>query len=136
MDWLGQSFFDAWNTAHTMASRSPGLDAEQTLLSRAWPDNVRELRSAIKRACLLMETQRIEVSLLRDEGEPDDILAAPESGAVGASMPTLEDFLRLQEREFIRQALQRHDIRIGVTADALGISRKGLRERMKRLATG
>ncbi len=51
-------------------------------------------------------------------------------------MPRLEEFLRLQEREFIRQALQRHDFQIGVTADALGISRKSLWERMKRLAIG
>jgi len=94
--WLAQRFVDAWNTAHTMAFRSLGPEAEQALLRRAWPGNVRELRNAIERACLLSETQRIEVSLLRNEGEPDDILAAPDSCAVGASMPRLEDFLRLQ----------------------------------------
>ncbi|MBE0549606.1 MAG: hypothetical protein IH627_18505 [Rubrivivax sp.] len=51
-------------------------------------------------------------------------------------MPRLEDFLHLQEHEFLRQALQRHDFQINITADALGISRKSLWERMKRLAMG
>ncbi|MDP1647096.1 MAG: sigma-54 dependent transcriptional regulator [Rubrivivax sp.] len=134
--WLAQRFVDAWNTAHPTAPRVLGADAEQALLRRAWPGNVRELRNAIERACLLSETQRIEVSLLRDEGEPDDTSGASASIAVAAPMPRLEDFLRLQEREFIRQALQRHDFQIGVTADALGISRKSLWERMKRLAIG
>jgi len=46
----------------------------------------------------------------------------------------LEAFLREQERAYIRQALTRHDWQIGITADALGISRKNLWERMKRLS--
>jgi transcriptional regulator with PAS, ATPase and Fis domain len=47
----------------------------------------------------------------------------------------LAEFLHTQERERIRQAPQRHDFQIGVTADALGISRKSLCKRMKRPAT-
>ncbi len=135
--WLAQRFVDDWNAAHPTARRVLRSDAEQVLLRRSWPGNVRELRNAIERACLLSEDERIEAGLLADDAEAEAGLppaAAPPGAPV--PMPRLEEFLRQQEREFIRQALQRHDFQIGVTADALGISRKGLWEKMKRLAIG
>ncbi len=131
--WLAQRFVEAWNAAHPHARRSLSTEAEAALLRRRWPGNVRELRNAIERACLLAEGEHIEPALLRDESAVDD---APASAAEAGETPRLEDFLRSQEREFIRQALQRHDWQIGVTADALGISRKSLWDRMKRLAIG
>jgi transcriptional regulator with PAS, ATPase and Fis domain len=53
----------------------------------------------------------------------------------GRSVARGVPLLHTQERERIRQAPQRHDFQIGVTADALGISRKSLCKRMKRPAT-
>jgi DNA-binding NtrC family response regulator len=106
-------------------------------MRRAWPGKVRELRNAIERACLLSESERIETSLLREDSGGDHAeAAAQENASTESPMPRLEEFLHLQDREFIRQALQRHDFQIGATADALGISRKSLWERMKRLAIG
>ena len=134
--WLAQRFIDTWNAAHPTTLRVLGPDAEQTLMSRSWPGNVRELRNAIERACLLSDSERIETALLREDSTSDEEDSAAQSDAVEGPMPRLEEFLRLQEREFIRQALQRHDFQIGVTADALGISRKSLWERMKRMAIG
>ncbi|MDP1534504.1 MAG: sigma-54 dependent transcriptional regulator, partial [Rubrivivax sp.] len=134
--WLAQRFIDMWNAAHPTTLRVLGPDAEQTLMSRSWPGNVRELRNAIERACLLSDSERIETALLRGDSTSDEEDSAAQSDAVDGPMPRLEEFLRLQERGFIRQALQRHDFQIGVTADALGISRKSLWERMKRMAIG
>jgi len=131
--WLAQRFVAAWNEAHPDAPRALTTEAELVLMRRPWPGNVRELRNAIERACLLAEGERIEPSLLRDEGAAE---TAPRREEAHERMPRLEEFLRTQEREFIRQALQRHDWQIGVTADALGISRKSLWERMKRLTIG
>jgi DNA-binding NtrC family response regulator len=131
--WLAQRFVEQWNLAHPGARRSLGTDAEQALMRRTWPGNVRELRNAIERACLLAEDERIESSLLREEDAPDDQEQAAPGIDDSTEMPRLEEFLRRQEKEFIRQALRRHDFQIGVTADALGISRKSLWERMKRL---
>lgn len=132
--WLAQQFIDAWNMAHPNAQRSLTPEAEQALMRRSWPGNVRELRNAIERACLLADGERIEPRALRDDAEADEPPADPPGP--GSAMPRLEEFLRAQERDFIRQALQRNDFQIGVTADALGISRKSLWERMKRLAIG
>jgi DNA-binding NtrC family response regulator len=134
--WLAQRFVDGWNAAHPDARRSLGADAEAALMRRRWPGNVRELRNAIERACLLAEGDRIEARLLRDETTGEDEQASAPEPAAGGEMPRLEEFLRTQEREYIRQALQRNDWQIGITADALGISRKSLWEKMKRLAIG
>ena len=132
--WLAQRFVEAWNAAHPDARRVLSTEAEAALLRRSWPGNVRELRNAIERGCLLAEGERIEPRLFRDEAAVADDMAA--DAPTAHEMPRLEEFLRSQEREFIQQALQRHEWQIGVTADALGISRKSLWERMKRLAIG
>ena len=134
VSWLAQRLVEAWNAAHPASRRTLGAEAEQALAKHHWPGNVRELRNAIERACLLSEGERIEPRSLRDDSDAEHE-AAPLPDHGGA-MPRLEEFMRAQEREFIQQALQRNDYQIGVTADALGISRKSLWERMKRLAIG
>jgi DNA-binding NtrC family response regulator len=136
--WLAQRFVQAWNSAHPDAPRALGSEAELALARQRWPGNVRELRNAIERACLLSDEPRIDPRLLAAEeshADPASDETATRSGT-DATMPRLEEFMRAQEREFIRQALQRHDFQIGVTADALGISRKSLWERMKRMGIG
>jgi DNA-binding NtrC family response regulator len=131
--WLAQRFVRDWNREHPGATRTLGAEAEQVLMRRPWQGNVRELRNAIERACLLAEGPAIEPSLLHDSSAEEE---PPVAAAPAAVMPRLEEFLKAQEREFIRLALQRHDWQIGITADALGISRKSLWERMKRLTIG
>jgi DNA-binding NtrC family response regulator len=134
--WLAQRFARDWNVAHPQAARRLDAAAEQALMRHAWPGNVRELRNAIERACLLSEGEVIEPPLLlmEDGVTASDVGEQPVQASETESMPRLEEYLRLHEREFILHALQRHDWQISVTADALGISRKNLWERMKRLA--
>lgn len=134
--WLAQRFLEQWNATHPGATRRLNAAGEDRLAARNWPGNVRELRNCIERACLLSETELIDPVLL-DDAVPTPAVAvvdpAIESPA-SSQMLQLEAFLRQQERAYIQQALARHNWQIGVTADALGISRKNLWERMKRLA--
>ncbi|MDP2451426.1 sigma-54 dependent transcriptional regulator [Polaromonas sp.] len=134
--WLAQRFVNQWNESHPSVPRHLTAEAEEILGTRIWPGNVRELHNCIEKACLLSEAEKIDLELLRDR--PGDGLnpSAPIAAVMQASseMPQLEEFLRAQERIYIQQALARHDWQIGVTADALGISRKNLWERMKRLS--
>ena len=133
--WLAQRFVNAWNQAHPTAPRQMEALAEHVLLSRSWPGNVRELRNSIERACLLSERENIDPSLLQAEASSMQAQSAA-LDLVQSRAPAmqLESFLRDQEKVYIQQALARHDWQIGVTADALGISRKNLWERMKRLS--
>jgi len=133
--WLAHRFLGDWNRAHPDALREFGDDAEAMLLRQSWPGNVRELKNAIERACLLSETERIDSRLLASEDIDTGIDDTPPE-APRIAPTRLEEFLRRQEREFIRQALQRHGWQIGQTAETLGISRKSLWERMKRLEIG
>ena len=132
--WLAQRFVQEWNAAHPQAARGLDTAAEQALMRHAWPGNVRELRNAIERACLLSEGAAIEPQLLLMEDDMAAVGAVEPPPVASEPLPRLEEYLRLHEREFILHALQRHDWQISVTADALGISRKNLWERMKRLA--
>lgn len=133
--WLAQRFVDTWNQEHPTALRSLGADAERALMTYRWPGNVRELRNSIERACLLSESSTMDARLLLPAQETDTA-EAPKvlSAAPDTPSPPLESYLREQEKLYIQQALARHDWQIGVTADALGISRKNLWERMKRLS--
>ena len=152
--WLAQRFIDGWNAANPGARRRLGLDGERALLARRWPGNVRELRNCVERACLLSETETLDPQLLRPEmsaeskpSEPERVLPpasnretplapAQLQGASSATEPStvsLESYLRQQERAFVLQTLERYGWQMGQTAAALGISRKNLWERMKRL---
>jgi two-component system, NtrC family, response regulator HydG len=101
---------------------------EQALLASEWPGNVRELRNAIDRACVMSVGDHLVPEALFDDG----------GHALPGERPQvrcadLYEYLRACERDHIETALAEHGGRIAATADALGISRKNLWERMKRL---
>jgi DNA-binding NtrC family response regulator len=129
--WLAQRFVADWNRAHPQAPRDLTAEGERQLLQQRWPGNVRELRNAIERACLLSQQRWIDPLLLASADAEQAQLVSEDS----AQTPQLrlEEFLRDQERVFIQRALAHHAWQITATAEALGISRKGLWERMKRL---
>jgi DNA-binding NtrC family response regulator len=129
--WLAHRFVADWNRAHADAPRELTSDGERMLMQQRWPGNVRELRNTIERACLLSHDRWIDGDLLASQDpaapEPQPALAPP------AELQRLELFLREQERSYIQRALAHHAWQIGQTAESLGISRKSLWERMKRL---
>lgn len=140
--WLAQRFVAQWNEAHPGRARRLGAAAEAWLGAQRWPGNVRQLRNAIERACLLAVDEELD-PLLLSESAPESVAPPPAASDQGSDgwrpaghgdgMVRLEDYLRQQERAYIERALAHHGWQIGVTAEALGISRKNLWERMKRL---
>ncbi|MCX7893143.1 MAG: sigma-54 dependent transcriptional regulator [Burkholderiales bacterium] len=130
--WLAQRFVGDWNRTHPTARRMLTPEGERVLMRQRWPGNVRELRNTIERACLLSAEEWIDAPLLATDEEGNGE-AKEASTAAPAEPARLEDFLRDQERSFIQRSLAQHNWQIGLTAEALGISRKGLWERMKRL---
>ena len=129
--WLAHRFVAEWNRAHPDAQRELATDGERRLMQQRWPGNVRELRNAIERACLLSHDRWIDPALLASEDAAGTAPAAVPEPA--PQLLRLEEFLREQERDYIQRALAQHAWQITTTADALGISRKSLWERMKRL---
>ena len=101
--------------------------AERALLERPWPGNVRELKHCLERACVLHPDGPLTARALF--GEAQTIAADEEEDVEGK----LASYLEAREREFIMQVLRKHDGRIAETAAALGISRKNLWEKMRKL---
>jgi transcriptional regulator with PAS, ATPase and Fis domain len=125
--WFARTFLAERCRTHAVARRL-SVASESALLAHDWPGNIRELRHAIERACIL--SQRLVI-------EPEDLFESPagESSAVPVEGDsTLSDYLQRCERYFILETLERHGWQIGASARVLGISRKNLWERMRRLA--
>ena len=101
------------------------------VLARSWKGNVRELRAYLEQSVIFSETGILEsVESMHSD-----------TGVVQVSIET-NPFVRLAimvedaERLHIRRALARAEGSISKTANLLGISRKTLWEKMKRLSIG
>jgi transcriptional regulator with PAS, ATPase and Fis domain len=96
-----------------------------------WPGNVRELENEIERLVTLAEpNQRLQFEHL----SPKFRRAANVNGAAPAQRPTrLRDALDLVEREMIAAALAQFNNNKSRVAQALGLSRLGLMQKMDRL---
>lgn len=94
-------------------------EARQQLERHPWPGNVRELQHTIERAVILNEAPTLSADAL-------GLDASPSATPTATSAQTLDE----NERNFIRQALQRHQGNITQTAQALGITRTALYRRL------
>lgn len=126
--WLARRFLADYAQSHGGVPRGLTPAAEQALLEHTWPGNVRELKHTLERACILSAGPLIGPEDLFPDGEPP--------GGSHEPLAALEDYLRQCERAYLKHALARHDHQIGRTAQALGISRKTLWEKMKKLDLG
>jgi DNA-binding NtrC family response regulator len=128
--WFAQRFLDDYNGAHPDNLKTIDHSAEQALAEQVWRGNVRELKHCIERACIMSgQSQLSAASLLL---APEEAVPPP----VDAGSPkerSLRDYLSAAERDFIVTSLQQHDWHVVATAESLGISRKNLWEKMKKL---
>ena len=124
--WLARRFL-AECAGASMQPRRMSPQAESALLRYHWPGNVRELKHAVERACILARAPLIQPwDLFQSDGLQDQAdYPTPDT--------TLAAYLRDCEREFIMRALEEHHWRVTETADALGISRKNLWEKLRKL---
>jgi DNA-binding NtrC family response regulator len=103
--------------------------AERVLLDYPWPGNLRELKHCVERACILSHHPVLEADAFFDE----DRAAAQHQSEETPSDGNLAVYLRDCERKFILHSLEHSHWHYGNTAAALGISRKNLWEKMKKL---
>jgi len=122
--WLAARFLDQ-HASKGEPRRTLTTDSERALASYPWPGNVRELQHCLERAKVLSLTSSLNAeNLFGGDWSPaeDDALRKP-----------LSDHLQECERAYIRRALTECDGRIADTATLLGISRKNLWEKMRKL---
>ena len=123
--WFARRFLDEFSVLHGGGRRALSPAAERALFDYPWPGNVRELRHCVERASILATDPVLGPEAFFGDGLPP----RPEDPGEAS----LNGYLAACERHYIRQALDRHESHIGRTAAALGISRKGLWEKLKRL---
>jgi hydrogenase-4 transcriptional activator len=103
-----------------------------------WPGNVRQLRNEIQRAVALSGPDGLVrpehlspgFAALADEARPT---AGPPSSAGRVSDVPLDAAVAQLEREMIRNGLERSEGNVSETARLLGLTRRGLYLKMKRL---
>jgi DNA-binding NtrC family response regulator len=123
--WLAGRLLETWSTEHS-DPRTLHRSAEKALSDHPWPGNIRELKHCLERACILSQQNVLTAELLFDEvpmSHPEHI----------QSIESLNEYLHACERKFIQDILRSHGGHIFETATALGISRKNLWEKMKKL---
>jgi DNA-binding NtrC family response regulator len=123
--WLAARFLDE-RAARGEVRRTLGAEAERALTRYPWPGNVRELQHCLERASVLSLAPLLNVESLFGAGGPP---AVPGD----ALRQPLSDHLQDCERAYIRRALTECGGRIADTAALLGISRKNLWEKMRKL---
>jgi DNA-binding NtrC family response regulator len=97
------------------------------LLSRPWRGNARELRSHLEQALVMSEAGILD---LADEASMPEV---PRSSDDNDDFAPLQAMVERAERQHIRHALERCERSVTKTAELLGISRKTLWEKMRRL---
>jgi DNA-binding NtrC family response regulator len=124
--WFVRHFVETFNREHPEERRRLDPRTEQTLLQYPWPGNVRELKHAVERACILSAGPLLDVStFLGDELSGD---SHPSEAST-----SLAEYLMSCEREYLTMILDRHSGHMTHAAEALGITRKTLWEKMRRL---
>jgi DNA-binding NtrC family response regulator len=103
------------------------------LMRHPWPGNVRELRNVIEQASVLAPGESIEEEDLKlsgaadaGPGETPELIDVPFSDA---KKRVIEDF----ERSFLLRALRDNDGNISRTAEAIGMVRQSLQQKIREL---
>ncbi|MEJ2179162.1 MAG: sigma-54 dependent transcriptional regulator, partial [Gammaproteobacteria bacterium] len=123
--WLSERFIKEHQENYPGVEITLHESAKLALLNHTWPGNIRELKHAIERACILSNN-----SILREQ----DILTNPNEPerTFGTSSTSLKGYLESLEKEKIESVLLQHNGCINQSADHLNISRKSLWEKMKK----
>ena len=121
---LAQHFAEEFGDEH---ARKITLDESflEDLAQKEFPGNVRELRNAVERAIALTAPgEEVGAGSLSDDAPPADAQPAREG--------TLKEQLDRVERDALRDALDRFHGNRTRMAEALGLSRVGLRNKLRR----
>ncbi len=124
--WLAGLFLEEFAQRDGGPSRQLDPPTQQALLAYPWPGNVRELRHCLERATILHAEPLLTLAMVfaQSQGVGEPVEPAPE---------TLADYLRTCERSYISNVIEQNGGRISDSAASLGISRKNLWEKMKKL---
>ena len=122
---LAQHFIEVFNRSFKRDIQGLAKEASAALLTHSWPGNVRQLRNAVERAMVMEESPVIELASL-----PREIsgLCQPAS----RDDPDEDLSLKRTELRLVLRALEKSRGNQTLAAGLLGITRDGLRYKMRK----
>ena len=123
--WLADQMLRTWSEKNS-STRTLHRSAEKALLNYPWPGNIRELKHCFERACILSQQGELTADLLF--GDISTVMSSQSH-----EMGLLNEYIQVCEKKYIEDRLSANGGRIAETAASLGISRKNLWEKMKKL---
>ena len=125
--WFVRHFVEEFNRKHPEEARRLDPRTEQALMNYGWPGNVRELQHAVERACILSSGPLLGAEAFFG-GSLDG-----ETATQSTESESLTEYLMACERDYLLLILERHGGHMTHAAEALGITRKTLWEKLRRL---
>jgi len=124
---LAEHFIEQFNQVHNRKVRGISKSALQICLRYPWPGNVRELENVIEQAVILAPGEYVV-----PEGLPAFLREAGSTVSVSAKDLSLDDALAISEKQILLETLERFKWNRKMSAQALGISRTTLFNKMRR----
>jgi DNA-binding NtrC family response regulator len=124
---LAEHFIEQFNLIHRRKVKGLSKTAHQVLLRYRWPGNVRELENIVEQAVILSPGEYIIPEVLPQYIRESAVCTVPASTDL-----SLDDALGHAEKQIILEALERFKWNRQMCAQALGISRTTLFNKMKR----
>ena len=115
------------------------LDALRACIEHDWKGNVRELRSCVEQALLLAPDEEISTADLFGVARPANGESVSPAFAAGSDeqgtnfREAKERVVRAFERDFLMQALRRHQGNITKAAEEVGMYRQNFQQKMREL---
>ena len=131
---LAHAFLRRFAQEQKRPAMSFSEDAQRAIEAHPWPGNVRELQSAIRRAVIIADGNRLNRQDLALPPAAMDLPDDADGGAGGTSDLDLRLVREAAERQAVLSALARTDRNIVKAAELLGVSRPTLYDLMHRLA--
>lgn len=125
--WLAERFLTEIGQ-HENRKLSLSVRAANALVNYPWPGNIRELRHCLERAAVLSSSDCFETAAIFGSAT-----SLAENVASSADRQPLAEYLDACERDYIARALNEAEGKISRAATLLGISRKNLWQKMRRL---
>ncbi len=94
----------------------------EEIVRKDWPGNIRELRNAVRRLCVFGEERKT----VAGDRETDDLAAGE------GIQPSLKAYLESAERDYILKILGDNNGKVGKAHGVLGLSRKGLYDKINK----
>ncbi len=134
---LAMLFLDCLARKKGKRFRSISPQAQEMLLACPWPGNVRQLRNLIERAVVMWDEQELRPEHLSlpgpQEEQEDDRSPGAEAEPGLETLPPRHLDLQELNRRIILRALEMHGGNITETAAYLGMSRRSLSYRLKKM---